>query len=428
MTCGAWSVVGPLHKTPSGLTAGIRLVVKCLGLNWAAWSKREQSTRRRRPVDLTEELPLDDENVLAPEPPSVWRRYRWPIVGAAVVIIAAAIALPLWLTSGSSTPVGLSDHDGDRAGDDRHDPADRDEFGHDRAGQSGQPQLRRLRDRHRGQRQGRPDRHGRPGARHRRHDGAIGAAQRGPGAADVGRRTGSPATRRSSASTSQIDSDQASVTSAESSLSTAQTNLNDASLTSTIAGTVAVGQPDRRTAGDRHRIGTAATRHRLAAANGSTAAAGRRAGSRLGTAVRVELRPDRRDRHRLLHRQHDGRRHPDRPDRRRRPGHITLAAVGRRDARRPGSRIASSSSSDLRHGRLHQPDRQPVLQCHHLPRGDRRDREPLGSLRRRQCRRQHHRQAAQQRDRGPDRRHLVHERRPGHGHRGREREPTSSRT
>ncbi len=43
----------------------------------------------------------------------------------------------------------------------------------------------------------------------------------------------------SGATTSQIDSDQASITSAESSLSTAQTNLNDASLTSTIAGTVA---------------------------------------------------------------------------------------------------------------------------------------------------------------------------------------------
>lgn len=60
------------------------------------------------PVDLTEELPLDDENVLAPEPPSAWRRYRWPIIGAAVVIVAAAIALPLWLTSGSSTAAGLS--------------------------------------------------------------------------------------------------------------------------------------------------------------------------------------------------------------------------------------------------------------------------------------------------------------------------------
>jgi macrolide-specific efflux system membrane fusion protein len=60
------------------------------------------------PVDLTEELPLDDENILPPEPPSAWRRYRWPIIGAAVVIVAAAIALPLWLTSGSSTAGGLS--------------------------------------------------------------------------------------------------------------------------------------------------------------------------------------------------------------------------------------------------------------------------------------------------------------------------------
>jgi len=40
-------------------------------------------------------------------------------------------------------------------------------------------------------------------------------------------------------STTEIDSDEASVTSAESSLSTAQTNLADASLTSTISGTVA---------------------------------------------------------------------------------------------------------------------------------------------------------------------------------------------
>ncbi len=60
------------------------------------------------PVDLTEELPLDDENVLPPAPPSVWRRHRWPIIGAAAVVVAAAIALPLWLTSGSSSAGGLS--------------------------------------------------------------------------------------------------------------------------------------------------------------------------------------------------------------------------------------------------------------------------------------------------------------------------------
>src|SRR5580658_4942562 len=60
------------------------------------------------PMELTEELPLDDENVLAPDAGSVWRRYRWPIVGVAIVVIAAAIALPLWLTSGSSAAGGLS--------------------------------------------------------------------------------------------------------------------------------------------------------------------------------------------------------------------------------------------------------------------------------------------------------------------------------
>src|ERR1700735_5221157 len=60
------------------------------------------------PVDLTEELPLDDENVLATEETSFWRRHRWPIVIAAIVLVAAGIGLPLWLTSGSSTPTGLS--------------------------------------------------------------------------------------------------------------------------------------------------------------------------------------------------------------------------------------------------------------------------------------------------------------------------------
>ena len=60
------------------------------------------------PVDLTEELPLDDENVLAAEPPSIWRRYRWPIVGLVVVLIAAAVGLTLWLTSSSSPAPGLT--------------------------------------------------------------------------------------------------------------------------------------------------------------------------------------------------------------------------------------------------------------------------------------------------------------------------------
>ena len=61
-----------------------------------------------RDPDLTEALPLDDENVPPPEQASWWRRYRWPVAGVVVVVIAAAIALPLWLTSSSSTPAGLS--------------------------------------------------------------------------------------------------------------------------------------------------------------------------------------------------------------------------------------------------------------------------------------------------------------------------------
>ena len=60
------------------------------------------------PVDLTEELPLDDENVLAAEQTLVWRRRRWPIVGVVVLLVAAAVGLTVWLTSGSSTPTGLS--------------------------------------------------------------------------------------------------------------------------------------------------------------------------------------------------------------------------------------------------------------------------------------------------------------------------------
>ena len=63
-------------------------------------AKTEAVDAPENPVDLTEELPLDDENVLAAEPPSVWRRYRWPIVGVVVVLIAGAVGLTLWLTSG----------------------------------------------------------------------------------------------------------------------------------------------------------------------------------------------------------------------------------------------------------------------------------------------------------------------------------------
>ncbi len=71
-------------------------------------AKTEAVDAPENPVDLTEELPLDDENVLAAEPPSVWRRYRWPIVGVVVVLVAGAVGLTLWLTSSSTPPTGLS--------------------------------------------------------------------------------------------------------------------------------------------------------------------------------------------------------------------------------------------------------------------------------------------------------------------------------
>ena len=68
----------------------------------------ENPVESESPVDLTEELPLDDENVLADEPRSVWRRYRWLIIGIVVVLIAGAVGLSLWLTRGSSSPTGLT--------------------------------------------------------------------------------------------------------------------------------------------------------------------------------------------------------------------------------------------------------------------------------------------------------------------------------
>src|ERR1700684_2123229 len=67
----------------------------------------ENPVESESPVDLTEELPLDDENVLADEPRSVWRRYRWLIIGIVVVLIAGAVGLSLGLTRGSSSPPGL---------------------------------------------------------------------------------------------------------------------------------------------------------------------------------------------------------------------------------------------------------------------------------------------------------------------------------
>jgi macrolide-specific efflux system membrane fusion protein len=190
------------------------------------------------PVDLTEELPLDDENVLAAEPPSVWRRYRWPIVGLVVVLIGGAVGLTLWLTSGSSTPTGLSvttvtvkattgTIQQTVASSGTLEPASQANLNFAVSGTVTGVNVKAGQAVTAGQVLATVD------TTALTQD--VNAAQAQLTAAED--RLDSD--ESSGASTSTIDSDEASVTSAESSLSTAQTNLNDASLTSTIAGTVA---------------------------------------------------------------------------------------------------------------------------------------------------------------------------------------------
>jgi multidrug efflux pump subunit AcrA (membrane-fusion protein) len=191
-----------------------------------------------KPVDLTEELPLDDENVLAAEPPSPWRRYRWLVAGTVVVLIAAAVGLTVWLTSGSPTPTGLSittvtgtattgTIQQTVASSGTLEPASQANLNFAVSGTVTAVNVKS------GQTVTAGQVLATVGTTALTED--ANAAQAQLTAAED--RLSSDESSGGSAST--IDSDEASVTSAESSLSTAQTNLNDASLTSTIAGTVA---------------------------------------------------------------------------------------------------------------------------------------------------------------------------------------------
>ena len=139
------------------------------------------------PVDLTAELPLDDENVLAAEPSSVWRRHRWPILGAVVVLIAAATGLTVWLTSGSSTPAGLTvttvtvtattgNIQQTVASSGTLEPASQANLNFAVSGTVTAVE-----------REGRPDGHRRPGAGDGGHHRTVGRRERGPGAAHLGR-------------------------------------------------------------------------------------------------------------------------------------------------------------------------------------------------------------------------------------------------
>lgn len=190
------------------------------------------------PVDVTQELPLGDDDEMTLAEPSRWRRHRVALVAVAVAVLGAAVGLSLWLTSGTSSPTGVvvstqvvSATTGTIqqtvATSGTIEPASQASlnFGvsgtvtavNVKAGQTvalGQV-LATL------------------GTTSLSDD--VSAAQAQLAAANA--RLASD--QAAAASTTQLDSDEASVTSAEASLSTAQTALSDASLTSTISGTVA---------------------------------------------------------------------------------------------------------------------------------------------------------------------------------------------
>jgi multidrug efflux pump subunit AcrA (membrane-fusion protein) len=190
------------------------------------------------PVDLAAELPLDDENVLAEQTASFWRRNRWPLSGVGVVVVTAAIVLPLWLTSGSATPFGLSvttvtvpvtrgtiQQTVTSSG--TIEPARQANLNFAVSGTVTAVDVKAGQTVSSGQTLATVDTTA--------LSEQVSAAQAQLASAQD--RLASD--EASGAATSTIDSDQASITSAESSLATAQTNLSDASLTSTIAGTVA---------------------------------------------------------------------------------------------------------------------------------------------------------------------------------------------
>jgi macrolide-specific efflux system membrane fusion protein len=189
-------------------------------------------------ADQPEDLPLDDENVLAEGAPSFWRRHRWPLVGAGVVVVAAAIALPLWLTSSSpaafgltvttvTVPVTTGTIQSTVTSSGTIEPASSANLNFAVSGTVTAVDVKAGQTVTAGQVLATVDTTA--------LTEEVNAAQAQLTSAED--RLSSD--EASGASTSAVDSDQASVTSAQSSLSTAQTNLNDASLTSTIAGTVA---------------------------------------------------------------------------------------------------------------------------------------------------------------------------------------------
>ena len=159
-------------------------------------------------------------------------------MGAVVVVVAAAVALPLWLTSGSSTPAGLSittvtvpvttgTIQQTVASSGTIEPASEANLNFPVSGTVTAVDVKAGQTVTAGQVLATVDTTA--------LSEEVSAAQ----AQLTSAQDRLSSDQAAGASQSTLDTDQASVTSAESSLSTAQTNLNDASLTSTISGTVA---------------------------------------------------------------------------------------------------------------------------------------------------------------------------------------------
>ena len=190
------------------------------------------------PVDVTEELPLAEDEATLVAGPSFWRRHRLALVVAAAVVLAAAGGLGYWLSSGSSTPTGLvvttqvvpvttGTIQQTVASSGTIEPASQASLNFAVSGTVTAVDVKA------GQTVTAGQVLATVGTTALSEEVSAAQAQLASAEARLA------ADQAAAASTTQLDTDQASVTSAQSSLSTAQTNLADASLTSTISGTVA---------------------------------------------------------------------------------------------------------------------------------------------------------------------------------------------
>ncbi len=363
------------------------------------------------PVDVTQEIPTGDggeiplEGDLPPEVRSFWRRRRGWIIAVVVVLLAGAGGLIYWLTSSSSTPTGLvvstttvpvttGTIQQTVASSGTIQPASQASLNFAVSGTVTQVNVKA------GQAVTAGEVLATVNTTALTED--VSAAQAQVAAANARLASDEAA----SAATSQIDSDQAAVTSAESSLSNAQTSLNDAALTSTIAGTVAsvdlnVGQQVTGTGSGSGGSGGNGTGSSGTGSTGSSTSGSGTGSTGTSTAQIVVVGTD---------------------------SYIVNATVDDTEIGQiaDGDQvdIVPTGSTTTVYGTVasvsligSQSSNVTTFPVVIDVTGD-----PSGALRRLDRRRQHHREAAQRRHRGPDPGHLV-QRRPSHRHAGRQRLP-----